>query len=81
MIENKAELVKPYSDSGSKKEQIAEMFDNISERYDLLNHLLSLNIDKLWRRKAVRLIKPYNPSIMLDVATGTAIESKRNSGY
>ncbi len=71
MIENKAELVKPYSDSGSKKEQIAEMFDNISERYDLLNHLLSLNIDKLWRRKAVRLIKPYNPSIMLDVATGT----------
>lgn len=71
MIENKAESVKPYSESGSKKEQVAEMFDNISERYDLLNHLLSLNIDKLWRRKAVRLLNPYNPTILLDVATGT----------
>ena len=71
MIENKEEAVKPYSESGSKKEQVAEMFDNISERYDLLNHVLSLNIDKLWRRKAVRLLKPYKPSILLDVATGT----------
>jgi demethylmenaquinone methyltransferase/2-methoxy-6-polyprenyl-1,4-benzoquinol methylase len=71
MIENKAEAVKPYSELGSKKEQVAVMFDNISGRYDLLNHLLSMNIDKGWRRKAVKLLKPYNPSILLDVATGT----------
>lgn len=70
-MENKAESVKPYKEQGSKKEQVAEMFDNISGRYDLLNHLLSLNIDKLWRRKAVRLIKPYEPMVLLDVATGT----------
>jgi demethylmenaquinone methyltransferase / 2-methoxy-6-polyprenyl-1,4-benzoquinol methylase len=71
MIENKAEKVKPYSDTGSKKEQVAEMFDNISNRYDLLNHVLSLNIDKLWRKKAVKLLKPYAPKVLLDVATGT----------
>lgn len=71
MIENAAERVKPYSKQGSKKAQVAEMFDNISGRYDLLNHLLSLNIDKHWRKKAVRLLKPYKPEILLDVATGT----------
>jgi demethylmenaquinone methyltransferase / 2-methoxy-6-polyprenyl-1,4-benzoquinol methylase len=68
---NEAERIKPYSSEGSKKEQVAKMFDNISGRYDLLNHLLSFNIDKLWRNKAVRLIRPYNPSMILDVATGT----------
>lgn len=66
-----AENVKPYSQEGSKKEQVARMFDNISGSYDLLNHLLSLNIDKLWRRKAVRLLRKYKPSMILDVATGT----------
>lgn len=72
MSEIGAEGIKPYSDEGSKKEQVAEMFDNISVRYDLLNHLLSLNIDKLWRKKAVKLLRPYNPKAVLDVATGTA---------
>lgn len=72
MTENSAEKVKPYSQEGSKKEQVAQMFDNISGRYDLLNHLLSMNIDKGWRRKAVRLLQPYNPDMLLDVATGTA---------
>ncbi|MEQ9187518.1 MAG: bifunctional demethylmenaquinone methyltransferase/2-methoxy-6-polyprenyl-1,4-benzoquinol methylase UbiE [Cryomorphaceae bacterium] len=71
MTQNAAEKIKPYSDEGSKKEQIAQMFDNISGNYDLLNHLLSLNIDKAWRRKAVKLLKPYNPKSLLDVATGT----------
>jgi len=47
------------------------MFDNISRRYDLLNHLLSLGIDRGWRRKAINLLKPLKPSILLDVATGT----------
>lgn len=64
--------VKPYaSQEGSKKEQVAQMFDNISARYDFLNHLLSLGIDKGWRRKVVRLIKAKNPSTILDIATGT----------
>lgn len=47
------------------------MFDNISGNYDFLNHLLSLGIDKGWRKKAIKLLKPVAPKIMLDVATGT----------
>lgn len=63
----------PYKKSGqSKKGQVEEMFDNISHRYDFLNHLLSFNIDRLWRRKAVKLLRPYAPKKILDVATGTA---------
>ena len=45
--------VTPYNQTESKKEQVAEMFNNISQRYDLLNHILSLGIDILWRRKAI----------------------------
>ena len=63
----------PYKDSErSKKVQVEEMFDEISSKYDLLNHLLSINIDKSWRRKAIGLLKPYHPATILDVATGTA---------
>lgn len=47
------------------------MFDNISGRYDFLNHFLSLGIDILWRRKAIRLLKDIQPKVILDVATGT----------
>jgi demethylmenaquinone methyltransferase / 2-methoxy-6-polyprenyl-1,4-benzoquinol methylase len=65
-------VVKPYIDSEKgKKEQVAEMFDNIAPKYDFLNHFLSLGIDQLWRRRAIRLIKPFKPSEILDVATGT----------
>jgi len=64
--------VVPYKEEKtSKKEQVAKMFDNISHRYDFLNHFLSLGIDKRWRKKAIRLIKPYEPKVLLDVATGT----------
>lgn len=64
--------VLPYKEeNGGKKEQVAKMFDNISPRYDFLNHFLSLGIDKLWRRTAVNLLKPYRPTTILDVATGT----------
>ena len=48
------------------------MFNNISKRYDLLNHLLSAGIDIYWRKKAIKLLKPYQPKHILDVATGTA---------
>jgi demethylmenaquinone methyltransferase/2-methoxy-6-polyprenyl-1,4-benzoquinol methylase len=62
----------PYKErSDSKKEQVAKMFDNISHRYDFLNHFLSLGIDKLWRKKAINLLKAANPRLILDVATGT----------
>jgi len=64
--------IKPYRDStAGKKEQIATMFDRIAPKYDFLNHTLSFGIDKLWRRKAIRLISAYSPETILDVATGT----------
>ncbi|WP_163708315.1 bifunctional demethylmenaquinone methyltransferase/2-methoxy-6-polyprenyl-1,4-benzoquinol methylase UbiE [Mangrovibacterium lignilyticum] len=73
--------VSPYQDSEkNKKQQVEQMFDNIAPKYDFLNHFLSLGIDKLWRKKAVRILKAYNPSRLLDVATGTgdfAIEASR----
>ena len=71
MTDNKS-IVKPYnSGDASKKEEVAEMFDNISKRYDFLNHFLSLGIDKLWRRKAVRQLKDLRPKRILDLETGT----------
>ena len=64
--------VVPYkAEKSGKKEQMAKMFNNISHRYDFLNHLLSMGIDKLWRRAAIRFLKPLKPQLILDVATGT----------
>jgi len=64
--------VVPYKNNKlSKKEQVALMFDNISPRYDFLNHFLSLGIDIRWRRKAIRMLKGYQPKQILDIATGT----------
>ena len=64
--------VKPYKEAeGSKKEQVAQMFDSISQRYDFLNHMLSMNIDKGWRKKVVKIAKAESPKQILDVATGT----------
>ena len=62
----------PYKDSrSSKKRQVEEMFDNISPKYDLLNHILSVNIDKIWRKRAIKLLHSHKPKLLLDVATGT----------
>ena len=64
--------VTPYKDSEQqKKQQVEQMFDNIAPKYDFLNHFLSLGIDKLWRRKAIRILSEYTPEQILDVATGT----------
>jgi demethylmenaquinone methyltransferase / 2-methoxy-6-polyprenyl-1,4-benzoquinol methylase len=63
--------VVPYKESLSKKDQVAKMFNNISRRYDFLNQLLSLGIDKMWRKRAIGLLKPLEPRTLLDVATGT----------
>jgi demethylmenaquinone methyltransferase/2-methoxy-6-polyprenyl-1,4-benzoquinol methylase len=64
--------VTPYNNEKSKKEQVADMFDNISARYDFLNRFLSLGIDVGWRRKTVKSISTLKPQTILDVATGTA---------
>ena len=65
-------VVKPYNnDASSKKEEVAEMFNNISKRYDFLNHFLSLGIDKIWRKKAIRVLGEVKPKKILDIATGT----------
>lgn len=64
--------VLPYKEkSTGKREQVAEMFDNISPKYDLLNRILSGGVDLYWRKKAVSLLKKENPQLVLDIATGT----------
>ena len=65
-------MIVPYKEKRTgKKEQVAEMFNNISHRYDFLNHFLSLGIDILWRKKAIRMLKAEQPRQILDIATGT----------
>ena len=54
-----------------KKEKIQEMFDGIAPSYDKLNHVMSLNVDKLWRKHALREIVDGSPQQILDVACGT----------
>lgn len=71
-MEEERKVVKPYNNEAtSKKEEVAEMFDNISKRYDFLNHFLSLGIDKIWRRKAIKKLRDLKPKRILDIATGT----------
>lgn len=62
----------PYNTNESKKEQVASMFNNVAGTYDFLNHFFSMGIDKLWRRKLVKIMGQSKPKIILDVATGTA---------
>ena len=66
--------ITPYvsTEEEAKKNQVARMFDGIAHRYDFLNHFFSLGIDKLWRRKAIRMMLAHDPQEVLDVATGTA---------
>ncbi len=68
------EEVKPYDGSASKREQVEKMFDKIAHSYDTLNHTLSLGIDRIWRRRAIKDLKQtakIQPKRILDVATGT----------
>ena len=65
------EKINPYHKEGDKGELVEQMFDNIAPTYDTLNHRLSWNIDKLWRRKAIDAMRPYSPKRVLDIATGT----------
>src|ERR1700761_2487558 len=67
-----SKTITPYHDeAGTKKEQVADMFNNISKTYDFLNHFLSLGIDVIWRKKAINELKALQPKLILDVATGT----------
>lgn len=74
--------VLPYKeDNAGKKAQVARMFDSISWRYDLLNHVLSAGVDFWWRRRAIRELMTLQPKVILDVATGTgdfAIQAARD---
>lgn len=67
-----AENITPYKDQQStKKEQVATMFNNISKTYDFLNHFMSLGIDIIWRKQAIKELLKEKPQYILDVATGT----------
>ena len=65
------DTITPYGKEGSKKEQVEKMFNHIAPTYDLLNHLMSLGIDRGWRRKAMDALRPFKPRRILDIATGT----------
>ena len=65
------ETIKPYEANSTKAQQVEAMFDNIAPTYDTLNHRLSWNIDRSWRRKAIDALRPYQPQYILDIATGT----------
>lgn len=73
MTEFAHDTVVPYKDSdSSKKQQVAQMFDDIAFRYDFLNRFLSAGIDIKWRKKALKQLVELQPKTILDVATGTA---------
>jgi demethylmenaquinone methyltransferase/2-methoxy-6-polyprenyl-1,4-benzoquinol methylase len=65
------EKIKPYGRKGEKGQLVEEMFDHIAPTYDTLNHRLSWEIDKGWRKKAIQKLVPYCPEKILDIATGT----------
>lgn len=67
----KQEEIKPYGKEDEKGKLVEEMFDNIAPTYDTLNHRLSWDIDKGWRKKAIRQLLPFQPKTILDIATGT----------
>ncbi|MEP6803354.1 bifunctional demethylmenaquinone methyltransferase/2-methoxy-6-polyprenyl-1,4-benzoquinol methylase UbiE [Flavobacterium sp. FlaQc-47] len=67
-----SEKITPYKDSSlGKKEQVAQMFDNISGNYDNLNRVISFGIDIKWRKKVLKIVSDKKPKIILDIATGT----------
>lgn len=72
MAEFPHDSIKPFSEEGTKKAQVTEMFDHIAPRYDFMNRFLSIGIDKAWRKKAIKKFRRDKPKTLLDVATGTA---------
>ena len=67
-----SETIKPYQDSEKgKKEQVAQMFDTISENYDGLNKIISFGTDAKWKQKILKMVAAKKPTTILDIATGT----------
>jgi demethylmenaquinone methyltransferase/2-methoxy-6-polyprenyl-1,4-benzoquinol methylase len=66
------ETVTPYNDGDAKKRQVSRMFNQIANRYDLLNRLTSFGIDIIWRKRAIAELDKNKHQKILDVATGTA---------
>jgi len=65
-----AKKVIPYKESDlGKKEQVTQMFDNVSSNYDFLNRLLTFGIDVNWRKKVVKMVADQNAKIIMDIAT------------
>ena len=63
--------MKPYNQEQTKKEQVEEMFDNIAPSYDRLNHIISFNLDRIWRRRVMRIVRRAKATKIMDIATGT----------
>ncbi len=59
------------TDTETKHERVRRMFDDIAPTYDRLNHILSFNIDRLWRKRVVRIVRRTGAKRILDLATGT----------
>ncbi len=70
-MDYKAEKITPYGKKESKTEQVREMFDSIAPVYDFMNRAMTFGIDKLWRRRAVKMLQRRGATALLDVATGT----------
>lgn len=80
---NSASKVTPYESEAGKKKEVEDMFDNIAPKYDLLNHVLSLKVNVLWRNILVKMLRKDQVQNVLDVATGTgdlAIAIQKGTG-
>ena len=63
--------VKPYDEQEAKTPQLSRMFNTISGKYDKFNDIMSWGMARVWRKKALNTLKPFNPKQILDIATGT----------
>ena len=63
--------VKPYNESEDKTPQLSRMFNTISGQYDKFNDIMSWGMARIWRKRALNTLKPYDPKQIIDIATGT----------
>ncbi len=70
-MKQRAETILPYNEEEKKGTQVRHMFDTIAPVYDFMNRAMTMGIDIRWRKKAIKMLKPYAPQQILDVATGT----------
>jgi len=70
-MEKTPEKILPYGEGERKRNQVKSMFDTIADKYDFLNHFMSFQQDKRWRRIAIQSLKADAPKTLLDIATGT----------